>query len=218
MATLFWNTITGQAEPDILPEPLTPKEESVDQELSVIPGLLLNKISHGVKKSKSVDFITTTSTHNADCITKEEHRQVRGHSLSGLVEPGATVKILFDFYRCNTVGRGDIIAYNYAGNEVPIIKIVKGIPGDIFSLEKSDKNIKWRLVINGKVVKNHQNQPYMLNKRGYRMLHLYESDFKGVIPKNTYLILGNLVSGTTDSSRFGLVHKSDILGKVVTGG
>jgi len=47
------------------------------------------------------------------------------------------------------------------------------------------------------------------------MLSLYERDYKGVIPKNAYLILGNLVEGSLDSSRFGLVGKSDFLGKVV---
>jgi hypothetical protein len=35
-----------------------------------------------------------------------------------------------------------------------------------------------------------------------------------VIPKDAYLILGNLPNGTIDSSAFGLVAKTDILGRV----
>jgi type IV secretory pathway protease TraF len=46
------------------------------------------------------------------------------------------------------------------------------------------------------------------------MLSLYEDDCSEGIPQNTYLILGNLTSGSLDSSRFGLIDKSDILGKV----
>jgi type IV secretory pathway protease TraF len=45
------------------------------------------------------------------------------------------------------------------------------------------------------------------------MLSLYEKDYKGIIPQNTYLILGDQPSGSVDSSVFGLVDKSDILGK-----
>jgi type IV secretory pathway protease TraF len=46
------------------------------------------------------------------------------------------------------------------------------------------------------------------------MLSLYEKDYKGVIPKNAYLLLGNRISGSVDSTTFGLVEKSDIIAKV----
>jgi len=38
--------------------------------------------------------------------------------------------------------------------------------------------------------------------------------YKGVIPENTYLLLGNRVSGSVDSTTFGLVDKSGIVAKV----
>ena len=47
------------------------------------------------------------------------------------------------------------------------------------------------------------------------MLSLYEDDYKNSIPQNTYLILGNLVEGSLDATRFGFVDKGDILGKAV---
>jgi type IV secretory pathway protease TraF len=53
-----------------------------------------------------------------------------------------------------------------------------------------------------------------LDERGYRVLSLYEKDYKGIIPEDAYLILGNLPQGSLDSSHFGLVGKKDILGKV----
>lgn len=147
------------------------------------------------------------------CVTKIEDRLVRGNSLSGLIEPGQTVKILFGFYDCNEIEREDIVAYNYAGNSEPIIKIVKGISGDKFQLELAESGDR-HILINGEILKNSQNQPYVLNEKGYRMLSLYEKDYKGIIPQNAYLILGNLSNGSLDSSRFGLIDKSDILGKV----
>lgn len=48
-----------------------------------------------------------------------------------------------------------------------------------------------------------------------KLLQLYENSFKGIIPENTYIILGNQPEGTLDSTRFGLVDKSGIIGKVV---
>ncbi len=105
-----------------------------------------------------------------------------------------------------------MIIYSYAGNPDPIIKIVKGLPGDKFLLQKTGNG--WNIIINDETIKNSQNQPYALDASGYRMLSLYERDYKGIIPADAYLLLGNLASGSLDSSRFGLVGKQDILGKV----
>lgn len=146
-----------------------------------------------------------------NCLVKSEKRIVRGYSLSPIVEPGDEIRILFGYYNCHKVEREDIVAYNYAGGENPIIKIVKGIPGDKFELKKN--NSDWNILINGKVVKNSENQPYFLSNDNYKMLSLYARDYP-IIPKDTYLILSNLTSGGVDSTVFGLVDKSSILGKV----
>lgn len=157
------------------------------------------------------------------CITGVGDRTVRGASLSGLIEPDSIVKILFGYYDCNEIKRGDIVAYNYAGDANPIIKIVKGIPGDKFYLkeaegvpirDKTSNGVNWNILINGETLKNSQSELYLLGEGGYRMLSLYERDYKGVIPADTYLILGNLASGSLDSTHFGLIGKRDILGKV----
>ena len=146
------------------------------------------------------------------CSVKTEERIVRGDSLSPLVVSGQTVKILFDYYDCYEIKRNDIVVYNFSGNSNPIIKIVKGLPGDKFHLEKTESG--WQILINNEVLKNSENKPYLLSENGYRMLSLYEKDYKGQIPEDAFLILGNIISGSLDSTRFGLVGKDDILGKV----
>lgn len=151
-------------------------------------------------------------TGNKPCTSKVEERIVRGNSLAGLLEPGQTVKILFGFYDCYEIKREDIVLYNYAGNSNPLIKIVKGVSGDKFRLQKTDSG--WNILINGEIVRNSQNQPYVLDGGAYKMFSLYERDYARVIPKDAYLILGNLAGGSLDSSHFGLIDKSDILGKV----
>ena len=147
-----------------------------------------------------------------NCLIKIEKKIVRGNSLEPLIKDGEIIEVLFGYYNCNPIQRNDIVLYFYSGNKNPIIKIIKGIPGDKFSLKKTNKG--WYILINGEILKNSQNQPYILDKRAYKVLSLYEKDYKGIIPEDTYLILGNLPQGSIDSSYFGLVGKKDILGKV----
>lgn len=152
----------------------------------------------------------------ADCPAKIEERTVRGDSLSGLVEAGQEVRVLFGYYDCHEVARGDIVAYQHAGNPDPIIKVAKGLPGDRFGLRRARGG--WTILVNGRVAKNSRGRPYLFGESSYRMLSLYESDYGGIIPPGAYLILGNLPGGSLDSSRFGLVAKSEILGKVLIPG
>lgn len=150
----------------------------------------------------------------SDCITKTELLEVRGGSLAPLINQGEIIKLLHKYYNCRPLKREDIIAYNYAGNNAPLIKIVKGIEGDKFQLKKSVTGC-WNILINDKILKNSQKMPYCINEQGYRMLSLYEKDYSGFIPKDAYLILGNQPDGSLDSTRFGLVSRKDLLGKVV---
>jgi len=147
-----------------------------------------------------------------NCPVKIEERIVRGNSLHGFIEHGQTVKILFGYYECHPVNLGDVVVYKFSGNKNPIIKIVKARQGDNFHLEEYQGG--WHILVNQKIVRNSQGQPYLLDQSGYRMLSLYEKDYQGKIPQNAYLLLGNLIGGTSDSTRFGLVDKSNILGKV----
>ncbi len=158
-------------------------------------------------------FIIIVVFHNpASCVTSNLEVMNTGTSLTGVVDDGAKVTLEKGYYNCQPVKRGDIVAYDYGGSDIPIIKIVKGIPRDTFSLEKEGDY--WNLFINGRIVKNSKEEPYTLNKDHHRMLALYEKDYGGVIPADAYLILGNLAGGSVDSTRFGLVGKSDFLGRI----
>lgn len=198
-----------------------------------IPGGIFQKSLPAVWENNDVVFapsLTEGSEKSADkynCVSKTEERIVRGDSLSGLIESGAIVKILFGYYGCNEIKREDVVVYGYAGNKDPLIKIVKGISGDKFHLEKIPSTgsrlhqdfdgqagqAGWNILINDEILKNSKGEEYFLSEQGHRMLSLYENDYRGIIPANAYLLLGNVASGSLDASRFGLVDKSDILGK-----
>ncbi len=147
-----------------------------------------------------------------DCLIKTEEMTVRGNSLGPLIKPEQTIKALFGYYDCYEIERGDIVLFNYAGNKNPVIKIVKGISGDKFELRKLDGG--WNIIVNNEIVRNSEDKPYLISGNAYKMLSLYERDYKGVIPENAYLLLGNQVSGSVDSTVFGLVDKSGIVAKV----
>ena len=150
---------------------------------------------------------------NPNCNTRLESFIVRGDSMAGILESGQKVIVSIRHYECAEIQKGDIILYNYSGNEVPLIKIVFGLPGDHFYLTQN--NDSWSIVINDKAVTNSKNETYVIDKHGYSLFALYWQDYKGMIPKDAFLLLGNRASGSLDSSRFGLVHKSTIIGKVL---
>ena len=161
-------------------------------------------------------FLVLMNLWNFDdlsCVVKTESRIVNGNSLSGLMASGVDVNISYGYYACNLIQRNDVIVYNYSGSDNQLIKIVKGLPGDAFNVSFIDG--VWVLVINDKIVRNSNDEVYVLDKKQRQMILLYVDSYEGIIPKNTYLILGNLVSGSLDSTRFGLVGGRDIVGKVV---
>lgn len=147
------------------------------------------------------------------CVSKSKNEIVRGNSLSGLIEDGKEVKIWRDYYKCRPVRRNDIVVYQYAGNLNPLIKIVKGMPGDRFELEQADGG--WYIKLNGKRLVNSQGEPYRLTDAQIRVLELYAKDYQGIIPSGAYLLFGNIATGSLDSTRFGLVSGRDITAKVV---
>lgn len=142
---------------------------------------------------------------------------VQGKSLAPFINDGQKVEILLGYYQCHPVSRNDVVVFHYAGQETPLLKIVKGMPGDRFAIERNKNGSEWNLLINGELARNSEYIPYSLTDEGRRLLGLYARDYRGTIPGNAYLILGNRPEGTLDSTRFGLIGVSDILGKAVLG-
>jgi len=149
----------------------------------------------------------------ADCVTSVEERTVRGSSMTGLLYDGDVVSVQFGYYGCNDPKTGDVALVRFAGDSNPLVKVIKATPGDSFSLPR-DISCGWNVIVNGQAVRNYQGEKYCISSAGYRMLSLYVQSYNGVIPQDAYLVLGNLVAGSTDSTRFGLTSRGSLLGKV----
>jgi len=181
--------------------------------LILIGGVWLGIILSGNEKAgeEKAAVFSQLADEPEECQVEVEERIVRGSSLDPLIKDGEIVKVLFGYYECNEIKREDIVLYSYAGDEAPLIKIVKGVPGDEFSLQQIDGG--WHILINEEILKNSTGEPYLISGKRYEMLALYEKDYKGEIPAGAYLLLGNIPGGATDSTRFGLVSKGGIIGK-----
>jgi len=148
-----------------------------------------------------------------DCVSKTEERIVSGTSLAGILDAGAKIKILYDYYQCHEAQRGDIVIFQPDPEMNPIVKIIKGLPGDKLSLQGDGMN--WNILLNGEILKTSTGDAYQVNDNAFKMLSLYIRDYNGIIPPKAYLLLGNAISGSLDSTKFGLIDISDIMGKVI---
>jgi len=144
-------------------------------------------------------------------VIKRVEEIVNGSSMSPLISPGEKIDALFGYYECHEISRGDIVIYDYAGNKNPIIKSVKAIPGDNWYLEEIDG--MYEIFVNGVSLENSEGKEYRLSESSSRMLKLYVESYP-IIPGNAYLLLGDDVGGSLDSTKFGLAGKSDIKAKV----
>lgn len=107
------------------------------------------------------------------------------------------------------IKHGDVVLFHSNSSRVPLIKALRGLPGD--KLAVSDGKI----IINGVVATNSAGEPYRLSPPRAAMIALYVHDNHGVIPPDSFLVMGENPAGSLDSSRFGLVSRQAIIGRLV---
>jgi signal peptidase I len=143
----------------------------------------------------------------ACCPIEEERLVISGESLAPMVADGTVATLQRGYYACHDPERDDLVAYDYAGRDLPLAKVVKGIPGDRLRVEDS------ALYINGDISRNSGGTPFSLSDREMRMLGLYADSYP-VIPEDAYLLMGER-SGAIDGGEFGLVARQDLIGRIV---
>ncbi len=104
---------------------------------------------------------------------------------------------------------GDVVLFQSDSSRVPLIKALRGLPGDKFSVSDG------KIVINGTGATNSAGEPYRLSPPHAAMIALYVHDDHGIIPPDSFLVMGENPAGSLDSSRFGLIPQSAIIGKVI---
>jgi len=149
---------------------------------------------------------TTKSTSCEENITRERKR-ITGNSMHPMIKNNERVILLHNYYKiCGTVPqKGDLIAYDYVGEKIPIIKVLVATSEDFLQIKN---NTLW---INGSEYKNSANQRYNFSKGEIQMLQLYTHN--NHLRENTYFILGDNINNSKDSRKFGAISPKKILGK-----
>ena len=143
--------------------------------------------------------------YNNACITTRSEKIVNGNSMAPLFESGQSLLLLENYYQCNEVKRGDVVAYDHSSRKNPLIKRVKVVGGD--NLEFVDN----KLLINGQILINSQAEIYAFTPQQKQWLSLYIEE--GRLRKDAYLIFGENINSSLDSRKFGAVGKNGFLGK-----
>ncbi len=159
----------------------------------------------------------TKNIGNMDCVKETKIVTVQDEHMSGLFEKNASAQILENFYNCNEVRRGDFAWYRFSPQIDPVIRIVKGLPGDKYMLTEytdKEKKGKWTISINGETVKNND-QEYYIQSNTVPPLKTYELSRGGVLGPDEYILLSNVPPGLSDSSNLGLIDKKSLAGKAL---
>jgi len=166
-----------------------------------------------LKNKDSSQLINDNQLIEKDCVSKIEEKIVSGTSLAGILESGTKIKILYDYYQCHEAQREDIFVFQPDLELNPVVKIIKGLPGDKLAMQGDGKN--WNILVNEEILRTSTGDAYQVNDNAFQMLSLYIRDYQGKIPPKAHLLLGNTISGSLDSTKYGLIDISDIIGKVV---
>ena len=94
-------------------------------------------------------------------------------------------------------------------SRIPLIEAIRGLPGDRFDVSNG------KVIINGAPATNSAGESYQLSPARAAMIALYVQDDHGVIPPDSFLVMGEFTRGSTDSTRFGLVSRQEILGRLI---
>lgn len=132
---------------------------------------------------------------------------VRGMSMFPMFPTGAPLTHLPAYYECpyREIQRGDLVTFEVPGRNNFVLKQIKAVPGDRFEYRN------FRPYVNGEALRNSAGHSYIIKSK---MLELYAREYP-IIPAGAYLVLGDDRKGSLDSARYGLIHQTQIIGKVV---
>jgi len=130
--------------------------------------------------------------------------EVSGRSMQPTLNDGDHVIVWQLFY---TPSLFDVVVLEYSEG-VHHVKRVLGTPGDRVDY------IAGELFINNELI----DEPYIydgISTRGFRLEDICHLDICDVIPEDYFLVLGDYRERSGDSRNYGLVHRSQILGRAI---
>ena len=135
---------------------------------------------------------------------------VQGTSMAPRIADGETITVGSGGAACaEPLARGEVLVLWTDSHPLPLIKALRGLPGDTLAVRGG------AVYVNDTVMRNTEGGAYQLSAGRAAMIELYAHDFGGIIPPDTFLVMGENPAGTTDSTCFGLLPRAAIIGRVV---
>lgn len=151
-----------------------------------------------------INIFTAMASAKDSCAPRFESVIVNGDSMSPLLKNQQELQLDLNYYSCHTIQAGDLVVFEIPGRKNRIIKKIFAVPGDTYKYRNN------QIEINGKILKNSAGENYNIQSK---MLELYASSYP-VLPKDSYLVLGDQPRGSFDASRMGFIDRQQIVGKV----
>lgn len=170
-------------------------------------GLILYPLLFQRFKSFDISCITTTIEHN-----------IQTMDMLPLFGFNARVKILENFYSCNTVKKGDFVLYKTSPSTLGRLRRIVAVPGDRFEVIKNPKEKAWNIKINGKYLPWQKGRPYFFGSlKGKPILRTAQENYLGVVPEDNYILFSLVAPGSMDSGLAGFVRQDQLAGKLSDG-
>ena len=135
--------------------------------------------------------------------------KVVGTSMLPLIHPND--RIVVEPLHCirEPIEKKDVILFRSGIDKFPLVKTVHATEGD--SLKVNITRNTGEILVNGREITTSNGRKFSLSAARSRMIKLYE----GTLNPSTFLVMGEQTGGTNDSSRIGLIHKDDVIGRVL---
>lgn len=168
--------------------------------------------------NKSLDQTVNNNKQTSSfssCSEEYSEERATDPQMAGIIEPGAAVTLIRGFYACNPLERGDLVSFRYHQEQPPVIRVVRGIPGDRFEVIKDPKGSGWKIRINNEFIKVGKNEDLVYGSPSFvPPLGLAAKSHSNVIAEGEVILMTNSHSGKFDSTLMGLLSVKDIIGKI----
>lgn len=148
-----------------------------------------------------------------ECHPHWNEYEVRGNSMSPLLQSGDLIRVDMNYYECRDPQVGEVVVLSHPHREAPLVKMIYALDGDELAFTSLEQHDTYHLKINGAIAKA-TGRPFVFMAEDIPKIQAYIDAYAGVVPTGYALILGLNPAGSLDSTEYGLYHIKSFLGRV----
>jgi len=134
------------------------------------------------------------------CSAGERTYRVAGDSMRPTFMPGDRVRVDEGVYDRQPPARGDLVAIGLRNRKAPMVKRVAAIGGDRVQVGDG-------FILVGE-------ERYPIPRQGGKVLAIQIDRYGGQVPEGSFIALGDNPDASFDSASFGILSRSQLLGRV----